>query len=852
MTPELTTARAPSHLVVAGMHRSGTSLVASYLSALGVDMGEPIPADEKNPHGYFEDRDFLELNRQILDELTPEDAEGHRDWGWVESEEIDLSRLDPFRDQAQALFDQRSRQASFWGCKDPRASLLLDFWDDVVGDEAYGGRYLLLYRYPWDVADSMQRLGEEVFLEHPEYAYRIWTFYNRHLLRFYLENRDRCVLASTNALIHQPGRLVDLMGKKLGLSLGQSSFQDLVDPEAFVVLEDRDPLIALVAATSPDCVRLLQTLDSEADLSAAERWHVPALEPVQSGPGNDATPDLTVIIPCFDHGQFMIEAIASVERCVAPSEELIIINDGSTQPRTLEILGILRAAGYHVIDQENHGLAATRNRGIEAARGRYILPLDADNRLLEGFAAAAVLALDESPDVGVIYGSWREFGGRSGLCEPSDFDLEQILHENYIDACAVFRKELWADVGGYDTALPAWEDWEFWIHAAERSWRFQRLERTNFDYRVRPRSLVRMTDDPQVAQTIARHFVAKHRDLYRRHFRNHLGLIAKWVQTLEDDRSRFAQDREVFQWELSQRKQDLLQSRQRVAEVEAARSTLGQELAQELARNEEQLVRHEEQLARREEHEQATVTAFGRQLDAVRGELDELRGEVDVLRGELGQRSLELAAEGERAAKAEASYAELCAQWDLRESEAEILRQELERIEAQHAESRAETDRRERLLDAVRGEVAQQEKKLAAAEAERDTLRADTGHLEASLDTLLSDLTEAREVITQHQQQVLKARQETAQQRATRRGLELALQQREQELQQQAQTVARQQQELAQVRRQSAAQQAALAQIHSTFGWRLLQATWGWIDRLAPSASFRRRLWNRGLRVFKG
>ena len=120
------------------------------------------------------------------------------------------------------------------------------------------------------------------------------------------------------------------------------------------------------------------------------------------------------MIPCYDLGELLVEAVASAERSAPERCELIVVNDGSRQPRTLEILGVLRDAGYRVLDQPNAGLAAARNRGIREARGRCILPLDADNRLLPGFPAAALRVLDAEPEVGVVYGDRLDFGLRSG------------------------------------------------------------------------------------------------------------------------------------------------------------------------------------------------------------------------------------------------------------------------------------------------------------------------------------------------------------------------------------------------------------------------------------------------------
>ncbi|HEY8019943.1 MAG TPA: hypothetical protein VIH93_02510, partial [Thermoanaerobaculia bacterium] len=148
---------APSFpLVVAGMHRSGTSLAASWIGAAGVDLGERlIPADDANPRGYFEDAAFVELHGRMLRAATREDDGGHRDWGWTESERFDRQRFAPFCDPARALLARRAAAGGPWGWKDPRTTLALDFWDELTGGAA---RYLLVYRVPWDVADSMQRL----------------------------------------------------------------------------------------------------------------------------------------------------------------------------------------------------------------------------------------------------------------------------------------------------------------------------------------------------------------------------------------------------------------------------------------------------------------------------------------------------------------------------------------------------------------------------------------------------------------------------------------------------------------------------------------------------------------------
>src|SRR5262249_46597933 len=161
-----------------------TSLVASILSALSIDMGQALlPADSNNVRGYFEDVEFFQLQRTILSACCAGDDGGHPDWGWTESDSLDPSGFKRVLPQASAPVASRAPGSTPWGWKDPRTTLLLDFWHELLDDP----RYVLVYRFPWDVADSMQRLGADVFLRNPEYGYRIWEFYNRHIRDFYVK-----------------------------------------------------------------------------------------------------------------------------------------------------------------------------------------------------------------------------------------------------------------------------------------------------------------------------------------------------------------------------------------------------------------------------------------------------------------------------------------------------------------------------------------------------------------------------------------------------------------------------------------------------------------------------------------
>ncbi len=497
-------------LIVTGMHRSGTSLVASLFAAWHIRMGEQLlPADRENPAGYFEDVDFLELNRRILVACTPPE-EGHRDWGWTESETFDGGQLPAYRDAAAALVDVRDRAGRPWGWKDPRTSMLLDFWDDVLGQD---GRFLLVYRHPWEVADSMLRTGADVWLTHPGYPARIWTYYNHRILDFHRRHRDRTLLVSTNRLLRDPEAFAATIRKRFGVEAVADTLVSLRAEDAFVSFPDDDPLPRLWHSTNAEAMDLLGALDDAADLGNDRQWEVAASKSTH----RPATPPrLSVVIPCHDDGDYLIDAVASVARN-APAAELIVVDDGSTQPRTLEVIAALREAGHRVIEQPHSGLSEARNRGIAASTGEYFLPLDADNRLLPGFAAEAVALLDAEPEAGVVYGDRREFGARTGDVAVPELELPRLLWSNSIDACAVVRRAVWSGIGGYDVAFHAWEDWDFWLGAAERGWQFLHLPRPSFEYRVRPDSLLQKFLRREDYLSTLRRAYAKHRDLVAEH-----------------------------------------------------------------------------------------------------------------------------------------------------------------------------------------------------------------------------------------------------------------------------------------------------------------------------------------------
>lgn len=205
---------------------------------------------------------------------------------------------------------------------------------------------------------------------------------------------------------------------------------------------------------------------------------------------------VSIVIPCYDQGAMLREALASVEQVRnANLLEVIIVDDGSSEPETGKILGELEQTDYRVVSQPNRGLGAARNTGIRLAKGEFILPLDSDNRLRDVYLNEGVSLLREIPSIGVVYADAEYFGERSGRWDVPEFDLLLLVRTNFIDACALFRKSLWEEIGGYDEQMPwmGWEDWDFWLRVASHGGTFVHVGKIGFDYRVRRDSMVAKT-----------------------------------------------------------------------------------------------------------------------------------------------------------------------------------------------------------------------------------------------------------------------------------------------------------------------------------------------------------------------
>lgn len=222
-------------------------------------------------------------------------------------------------------------------------------------------------------------------------------------------------------------------------------------------------------------------------------------------------PAVSIIIPCFNDGKFLVESVGSAERCQSETREIIVVNDGSTDEETLSILKEVESRGHQVTHQRNCGLASARNHGVGLAHGRYILPLDADNRVRPEYLEKGIEILDQRPEIDVVYGDAQLFGSKTGRLFVPEFNLCRLLEWNYIDACALFRRSAWLRCGMYDEKMPSmgYEDWDLWCRIALSGGQFHHINEVLYEYRTRPGSMSSGMGDPERVAAIMRHIRAK-------------------------------------------------------------------------------------------------------------------------------------------------------------------------------------------------------------------------------------------------------------------------------------------------------------------------------------------------------
>jgi glycosyltransferase involved in cell wall biosynthesis len=246
---------------------------------------------------------------------------------------------------------------------------------------------------------------------------------------------------------------------------------------------------------------------------------------------------VSIVIPCYNAGEYLAEAVQSALSQTYSDLEVVIVDDGSTDPATKRLLDESPWPRTRIIRQANAGPSAARNRAVQAAIGKYILPLDADDTIEPEYVAKAVAVLEARPEVGVVYCRATKFGAEQGPWNLPSYTLRELVIDNVIFVTALYRKADWKAVGGYNEKLRhGVEDYEFWVKVVHLGREVVQLNEYLFNYRIQQKSRTTSFQDgrPAVVEAYAEIF-RSNIDFYAAHanflFEHRFGLydeLAHW------------------------------------------------------------------------------------------------------------------------------------------------------------------------------------------------------------------------------------------------------------------------------------------------------------------------------------
>jgi glycosyltransferase involved in cell wall biosynthesis len=184
------------------------------------------------------------------------------------------------------------------------------------------------------------------------------------------------------------------------------------------------------------------------------------------------TPMVTVLIPCYNQGQFLEECLASLHAQTLSDWQALIVNDASTDGVTPALCDQFASEQVQILHlPHNHGRATARQVAVQQARGQYVLRLDADDCVAPDYLQKTLPHFDDGPKIGFVYTDYRHFGTRTGLMKFERWDEATLYRRQVAPNGALVRREAWLGSRGHrDEYNIGNEDYDFWMTLAEAGW----------------------------------------------------------------------------------------------------------------------------------------------------------------------------------------------------------------------------------------------------------------------------------------------------------------------------------------------------------------------------------------------
>lgn len=205
-------------------------------------------------------------------------------------------------------------------------------------------------------------------------------------------------------------------------------------------------------------------------------------------------PLVSIIVPCYNQAEYIAETLESIVQQTYQNWECIIVNDGSPD-NTDEVVSqwIKKDNRFQYLKKTNSGVCDTRNKGIEKAKGKYILPLDADDKIAPQYISDAIDEFERDKSIKLIYCNKILFGVVNSQKPCPPYSFEKMLSENLIHHAAIFKKSDFDQTNGYNLNMhDGLEDWDFWLTLLNSQDKVIKLDGFYYFYRIK--SISRSTE----------------------------------------------------------------------------------------------------------------------------------------------------------------------------------------------------------------------------------------------------------------------------------------------------------------------------------------------------------------------
>jgi len=255
--------------------------------------------------------------------------------------------------------------------------------------------------------------------------------------------------------------------------------------------------------------------------------------------------DIAVIAVCRDLGRFLEESLRGVEGQTRPPAEYILVDDGSTDPLSLQVLARVEKAGrWRLVRTPNRGVSAARNLGFGLSTAPLVAFLDGDDIFDECWLEKAGSLLEDNPNLDFVSSAMEAFGAADYFWRPPDPELVESICFGVPHMSSLMRRELIEAVGGFDEEIRSYEELDFWTRVLAEGFSGTVLGDISLKYRTRENSLYHEA-------------IREHRKKMEAFFKRHQDLIRDHQKEILQRREAFLLSQRDHQRHVSFRKEEL-------------------------------------------------------------------------------------------------------------------------------------------------------------------------------------------------------------------------------------------------------------------------------------------------------